>query len=432
MKKIISIIALLACASLSAANYDMLFNQRDGSGVSRQRIIPATGNITTLQGMSDWIFSVPVTTANITTANVTTLELSAALRLFSAAAPTTGSAGYTAFDNNAWASGRGTIQFYDGTANVYVVAPLASDTPTNGQVPKWNTGGTITWEADGGGTPGGSDTQVQFNNSSAFGGDAGLTFNSTTDRLTSLGGVTVTQGTTNTSVFSSTGYSLTGSNATSLIDLAGTWNTTGAPLGIKFNLTYTAADAAARMMDLQVGGVTKFSVDRFGVVRTAGGVRSDENINVEGGASFTTTNRSQLKSNADGNFTVYDSAVAAFGLFQFGGTTSSFPALKRNTTSLEVKLADDSAYTRLNVGTLGVASGSNLRAGTFTLSSGAATVNNTSVTANSVIVMTVKTVSGTVGSQAPFVTATSVGTSFTVLGAGTNNSTYNYIIFEIQ
>lgn len=41
----------------------------------------------------------------------------------------------------------------------------------------------------GGGTPGGSDTQVQFNDSSAFGGDAGLTFNKTTNVLTASGGI---------------------------------------------------------------------------------------------------------------------------------------------------------------------------------------------------------------------------------------------------
>lgn len=39
----------------------------------------------------------------------------------------------------------------------------------------------------GGGTPGGSNTQVQFNDSSAFGGDAGLTYNKTTDALTVAG-----------------------------------------------------------------------------------------------------------------------------------------------------------------------------------------------------------------------------------------------------
>lgn len=37
-----------------------------------------------------------------------------------------------------------------------------------------------------GGTPGGSDTQVQFNDSSAFGGDAGLVYNKTTDTLTGV------------------------------------------------------------------------------------------------------------------------------------------------------------------------------------------------------------------------------------------------------
>lgn len=36
----------------------------------------------------------------------------------------------------------------------------------------------------GGGTPGGSDTQVQFNDGGAFGGDAGLVFNKTSDTLT--------------------------------------------------------------------------------------------------------------------------------------------------------------------------------------------------------------------------------------------------------
>src|SRR3989338_6457044 len=70
------------------------------------------------------------------------------LRLVSASAPTTDVAGELAFDNNGWAASRGAIQVYDGTATTYLIGALASDTPTNGQVPKWNTGGTITWEAD--------------------------------------------------------------------------------------------------------------------------------------------------------------------------------------------------------------------------------------------------------------------------------------------
>ncbi len=35
---------------------------------------------------------------------------------------------------------------------------------------------------------------------------------------------------------------------------------------------------------------------------------------------------------------------SGFDRLQFGGTTSSFPALKRSSATLQVRLADDSAY----------------------------------------------------------------------------------------
>lgn len=70
---------------------------------------------------------------------------------------TTSAAGQTGFNSTAWASGRGAVQVYDGTANTYLIGVLASDTPTDGQVLKWNTGGTITWEADTTGAGGVAD-----------------------------------------------------------------------------------------------------------------------------------------------------------------------------------------------------------------------------------------------------------------------------------
>jgi hypothetical protein len=66
----------------------------------------------------------------------------------SGSAPTTDFFGEIEADNNAWAASRGALQFFDGTANTYLLGALVSDAPTNGQVPKWNTGGTITWEDD--------------------------------------------------------------------------------------------------------------------------------------------------------------------------------------------------------------------------------------------------------------------------------------------
>lgn len=61
-------------------------------------------------------------------------------------------------------------------------------------------------------------------------------------------------------------YSLTGSNADSLMDLAGTWNTTGTPTALKLNVTDTASDASSLLMDLQVGGASKFAVSKTGNV----------------------------------------------------------------------------------------------------------------------------------------------------------------------
>lgn len=62
------------------------------------------------------------------------------------------------------------------------------------------------------------------------------------------------------------GFSLTGSNAQSMLDLSGTWNTSGTPTGIKLNVTDTASNAASRLMDLQVGGSSLFSVNKNGDV----------------------------------------------------------------------------------------------------------------------------------------------------------------------
>lgn len=67
-----------------------------------------------------------------------------------------------------------------------------------------------------------------------------------------------------------------------------------------------------------------------------------------------------------------------------------------------------------------------LNGGTFTCAISAATVANTNVDAGSNILMTLKTVGGTVA--APFVATITAGTGFTVTCGGSDTSTYNYII----
>lgn len=71
---------------------------------------------------------------------------------------------------------------------------------------------------------------------------------------------TITQGSANAGVLASTGYNLTGSNTTSMINLAGTLNTSGAVDVIYANITNTASGSGSKLFRLDTGGTHRFSV----------------------------------------------------------------------------------------------------------------------------------------------------------------------------
>jgi hypothetical protein len=142
-------------------------------------------------------------------------------------------------------SGKVTVQAA-AAAGTYTLTLPTSDGDA-GQFLKTDGSGVLSWGAVGG-TPGGSDTQVQFNDGGVFGGDAGLTFNKTAKTIT-LGGGTVT-------------------TSSPVIDAAQTWNDGAVAFtGLKFNATDTASAAASLLMDLQVGGVKQFYVLKTGDVK---------------------------------------------------------------------------------------------------------------------------------------------------------------------
>ena len=140
------------------------------------------------------------------------------------------------------ASGGGTLSYNNGTgAFSFAPADLSSyqttaglngaiDThlnqsnPTSGYVLSWN-GSDYAWVAQsgGGGTPGGSSGQVQFNDSGSFGGDAGFTYNKATDTVTA-GAFTTTGSTPSISSASALGISTTGSNSNIELDPHGNGN----------------------------------------------------------------------------------------------------------------------------------------------------------------------------------------------------------------
>lgn len=154
------------------------------------------------------------------------------------------------------ASGSGTTSISVTLANSGVVAGTYTSVTVDakGRV----TNGT---NPTSGGTPGGSNTQVQFNNSGAFGGDAGLTYNSTTDTLT-IGGD---------------------------LDVNGGDITTTATTATIFNATATTLSIGGAATSLTVGGATAGSVVNIGTGATTSG--NTKNIYIgTSGASGSTTN----------------------------------------------------------------------------------------------------------------------------------------------
>ena len=111
------------------------------------------------------------------------IEEDGILKLSTDAVVTTNATGEVGFDTNAHATGRGTVQLYDGTQSAYVVAVQAGDTPSDGQVATWHTGGVVSWDAASGGSPSGANNSIQFNSSSTFAGDDAFIWSPTSNTL---------------------------------------------------------------------------------------------------------------------------------------------------------------------------------------------------------------------------------------------------------
>jgi hypothetical protein len=60
----------------------------------------------------------------------------------------------------------------------------------------------------------------------------------------------------------------------------------------------------------------------------------------------------EMSAPADGQLLLTNDAASDFDRLMFGGITSSYPSLKRNGTELQMRLADDSAYTNFRVASL--------------------------------------------------------------------------------
>jgi hypothetical protein len=180
----------------------------------------------------------------------------------------------------------------------------------------------------GGGTPGGSDTQIQYNNAGSFGGLSTLTTDGT-DITLSGRFISSLNGAASEPPGSFTGTWFTGGTATTtkpqvLIEPSGTtstaWSTNGTGLGVN-----AASGFSGNLLDLQVNGTSQINVTGTGELSAA---------NVTSRASFVAAN----------SFSVTNSFNAVLwngALFGWSSTSSVSPA----TTTLDVVIARDAANT---------------------------------------------------------------------------------------
>ena len=90
----------------------------------------------------------------------------------------------------------------------------------------------------------------------------------------------------NTAAIESSTYSLTGSNAQSLVTLSGTWDTSGAPVLIDISVTDTASDAASLLMRIKTAGAsTEFSLTKTGILTVSNSLVAPKIHATGGGAS---------------------------------------------------------------------------------------------------------------------------------------------------
>lgn len=351
--------------------------------------------------------------------------------------------------------------------------------------------------------------------------------------------------TVNTSMILGTTYSLTGSNATNMIDLAGTWNTSGTPTAIKLNITNIASNAASLLFDLQASTLTKFNVSALGMT-TLTRVNSSATLNLTDPHllfnntssqsmmvfAFSGTARGGLRADSSGNFSWHASGsqghqfysgttaidancICGFSasgvvignatagsvsvarldvisksttnigqiLKQLAGQTENMLQVRDSANTVLARLtagggfvfnenaADidcriegdtnanlfftDASTDRVGIGTatpstllhvngaltsgnitqtvaalLSITSGTNQRAGNATLVAGTITVNNTTVTANTIVMLTRKTSGGTIGTAITY--TVTAATSFTITSDSVlDTSTFSYLLIEV-
>lgn len=293
-------------------------------------------------------------------------------------ASTTGSLGLQIFRRNSGNTGFETVAFD---------SILPTQTGNAGKVLQTD-GTNATWQTvAGGGSPGGANTELQFNNSGSFGGIASLTWNGAT--LTNAGQfVGSLNGSASTPAGFYTGTWFSGGTATTtkplfLIEPSGAtstaWSTSGTGFGVN-----AASGFGGNIVDFQLNGVSRFNVTSAGNITNGGTLTTGGNIISGGDVRSATTStvgvnsRLRISSPSDGIGTIQNTGQTDFTRFNFGGTTNSFGSIGRDAVNGFTLQSAAGTSTWNNAST--AASGTVANRYIFGIAAPTLTATNTSVT----------------------------------------------------
>lgn len=223
------------------------------------------------------------------------------------------------------------------------------------------------------------------------------------------------------------------------------WNEgTTAFTGWKFNVTNTASSANSLFYDYQVSGESRANFSIGGTARFIRHTADDSALTLilrkrgrTGDVDGAIANDAQIGSiaasgwNGSANFTgAFITALAEEAWTNLvGGTRLVFQTTVQGSQTMVNALIIRSASIDLPTGSaLRFGSGANARAGNADLSGGTKAVSNTTVTANTVIILCVKSIGGTPGTLSYTLNP---GVGFTInSSSGTDTSTVSYLLVE--
>jgi len=105
----------------------------------------------------------------------------------------------------------------------------------------------------------------------------------------------------------------------------------------------------ARDLEFLTNGITRLTINTAGTATFSASLSAANFITAGTNAALNVSGKFALSSPVNASITMagIGSQSANFDLLRFGGASSSYPALKRDTTTLQARLADDSAFTAI-------------------------------------------------------------------------------------